>query len=322
MKLLDQLRNEIRFKHYSIRTEKAYVDWVKRFILFHDKQHPEEMGEVEIKQFLNWLALKGKVAASTQNQALCSILFLYKNVINKEITWVENIKWAKRPRKLPVVFSESEIKKIMVLLDGIHWLVANIMYGAGLRLNECVSLRVQDIDFDYRQIMVRNAKGEKERATVLPDGLREDLRRQIEKVSVMHKNDLENGYGKVYMPYAIERKYPNANKQLIWQYLFPSKSLAVDPRSNRKQRHHIHVDTVQRAIRAAIRLSGIRKKGSSHSFRHSFATHLLEAGYDIRTIQELLGHEDISTTMIYTHVLNKGAGAVKSPFDKLLIKKK
>ena len=285
--------------------------------MFHDKQHPENMGEFEIKQFLNWLATNGKVAASTQNQALCGILFLYKNVLHREIEWVNNIKWAKRPKKLPVVFSESEINRIMVLLDGVHWLIASVMYGSGLRLNECVSLRIQDIDFDYRQIIVRNAKGEKDRATILPDGLRKDFHKQIEKVGILHKNDLENGYGTAYLPYAIERKYPHANKQLIWQYLFPSKSLSIDPRSNRKQRHHLHVDSIQRTFRIAIKRSGVRKNGSSHSFRHSFATHLLEAGYDIRTIQELLGHEDISTTMIYTHVLNKGAGAVKSPVDKI-----
>ncbi len=313
MKLLDQMRNEIRFRHYSIRTEKSYIDWVKRFIHFHNKQHPEVLGEKEIKTFINWLSEKGNVAASTQNQALCSVLFLYKNVLKKDIEWVDKIKWAKRPKKLPVVFSSVEVKRILLLLEGVHRLIAQLMYGSGLRLNECVSLRIQDLDFNYRHIVVRNAKGAKDRVTILPDGLKKILLEQIDKVRIIHENDLKNGYRTVYLPYAIERKYTNASKSFIWQYLFPSKTLSFDPRSNRKQRHHIHVDSAQRMIRKAVKASGIPKKGSSHSLRHSFATHLLEEGCDIRTIQELLGHEDINTTMIYTHVLNKGAGAVNSP---------
>jgi len=318
VKLLDQMRAELRYRHFSIRTEKSYLGWIKRFIHFHQKRHPEEMGESEIKQFVNWLAYQGNVSASTQNQALCSILFLYKNVLKHDVVWIDNIKWAKRPKRLPVVFSEAEIRKIMLLLEGVHKLVAKIMYGSGLRLSECVSLRIQDLDFDYQQIIVRNAKGERDRATILPESLTDPLRDQIEKVRLIHNDDLKNGLGTVYLPYAIERKFPNASREYIWQYLFPSKTVSLDPRSGRKRRHHIHLDSVQRMIRKAVRQSGIRKRGSSHSLRHSFATHLLEAGYDIRTIQELLGHEDVSTTMIYTHVLKKGAGFVKSPVDRLL----
>ena len=318
MKLLDQMRIELRCRHYSIRTEKSYIGWIRRFIHFHKKRHPGEMGEPEVKQFINWLAREANVAASTQNQALCSILFLYKNVLKRNIDWINGIVWAKRPKRLPVVFSEAEIKKIILLLEGVHRLIANIMYGSGLRLSECVSLRIQDLDFDYRQIIVRNGKGGKDRATILPDSLAENLLDQIEKVRLIHRDDLNHGFGTVFLPNAIERKYSKASRQFNWQYLFPSKTISCDPRSGRKQRHHIHIDSVQRMIRAAIKRSGTRKKGSSHSLRHSFATHLLEAGYDIRTIQELLGHEDINTTMIYTHVLNKGAGSVKSPIDKIL----
>ena len=315
MKLLDKTRNEIRYRHYSIRTEKAYIDWIKRYIYFNNKRHPDKLGELEIKEFLNWLATERNVSASTQNQALCAILFLYKNVLKREIEWVNNIKWAKRPKKLPVVFSRSEIHRIIPLLKDVHWLIANVLYGSGLRLNECISLRIQDIDFDYSQIIVRNAKGLKERVTILPEALIYPLKQQIERVNATHQYDLKSGYGHVFLPYAIERKYPNANKSFIWQYLFPSKSISGDPRSKRKQRHHLHIDSVQKNIRIAIQRSGVRKRGSSHSFRHSFATHLLEAGYDIRTIQELLGHQDINTTMIYTHVTRKGAGAVISPMD-------
>jgi integron integrase len=318
MKLIDQLVNELRYRHYSIRTEKSYVNWVKRFIHYHEKRHPAEMGQLEIKEFINWLANKQQVASSTQNQALCGILFLYKNVLKKEIDWVDNIKWAKRPKRLPVVFSVSEIRKMVVLLDGNYRLIANLMYGSGLRLNECISLRIQDLDFDFRQIIVRNAKGDKDRATILPDSLRQDLQNQLAKVRIIHSNDMKNGNGNVYLPYALNRKYPGAAHSFNWQYLFPSKSISIDPRSGINRRHHIHVDSVQRAIKTAIKQSGIMKKGSSHSLRHSFATHLLESGYDIRTIQELLGHEDINTTMIYTHVLNKGAGCVKSPLDQII----
>lgn len=315
MKLLDMLRAEIRYKHYSIRTERSYVDWVKRFIFFFDKRHPNEMGELEIKEFLNWLADKQKIAAPTQNQALCALLFFYRHVLKRDIKWVEGLAWAKRPRKLPVVFSKTEIKRIMPLMDETYRLIAKIMYGSGLRLNECISLRIQDIDFDNSQIIVRNAKGKKERSTMLPESLIETLKSQISKVKALHQHDLRNGYGYVYLPYALERKYPNDNRSFIWQYLFPAKSVSVDPRSNHSRRHHVHLSSAQRHIKSAIQKSGIRKRGTSHSLRHSFATHLLEAGYDIRTIQELLGHEDVSTTMIYTHVMRKGGSGVKSPID-------
>ena len=317
MKLLDQLRNEIRFRKYSIRTEKSYADWVKRFIFFHQKKHPKDMGEIEIKAYLNWLANNRNVAASTQNQALCSLLFLYRYVLNKEVTWVNEIAWAKKPKKLPVVFTRGEAKSILTLLSGDSQLISYVIYGSGLRVNECISLRIQDIDFGYKQIIVRNAKGEKERTTVLPESSIVDLQKQIAKVEIIHKNDLCDGYGSVYLPYALKRKYKNAEKEFIWQYLFPSKILSVDPRSGTKQRHHIHVSCPQKAVRKAVLQTRLRKRGTCHSFRHSFATHLLEDGYDIRTIQELLGHEDVSTTMIYTHVLQSGAKAVLSPVDKM-----
>jgi integron integrase len=317
MKLLDQLRIEIRFRKYSIRTEKSYADWVKRYIFFHNKKHPKDMGNKEIKAYLNWLANNRNVAASTQNQALCSLLFLYRYVLNKEVTWVNEIAWAKKPKKLPVVFTRGEAKNILTLLSGDSQLISYVMYGSGLRVNECISLRIQDIDFGYKQIIVRNAKGEKERTTVLPESSIVDLQKQIAKVEIIHKNDLCDGYGSVYLPYALKRKYKNAEKEFIWQYLFPSKILSVDPRSGTKQRHHIHASCPQKAVRKAVLQTRLRKRGTCHSFRHSFATHLLEDGYDIRTIQELLGHEDVSTTMIYTHVLQSGAKAVLSPVDKM-----
>ncbi len=317
MKLLDQLRNEIRFRKYSIRTEKSYADWVKRFIFFHQKKHPKDMGEIEIKAYLNWLANNRNVAASTQNQALCSLLFLYRYVLNKEVTWVNEIAWAKKPKKLPVVFTRGEAKSILTLLSGDSQLISYVIYGSGLRVNECISLRIQDIDFGYKQIIVRNAKGEKERTTVLPESSIVDLQKQIAKVEIIHKNDLCDGYGSVYLPYALKRKYKNAEKEFIWQYLFPSKILSVDPRSGTKQRHHIHVSCPQKAVRKAVLQTRLRKRGTCHSFRHSFATHLLEDGYDIRTIQKLISHKDVSTTMIYTHIKKKGGQGVQSPADRL-----
>lgn len=317
MNLLDQLKTEIRFRHYSIRTEKSYIQWVKRFINFHNQRHPTEMGEPEIRQFVNWLAATKRVAPSTQNQALCSILFLYKHVINTDIKWISDVKWATRPRKLPVVLTKDEVKKIFLFLNIDYLLIAKIMYGTGVRLKECVSLRVADIDFGYRQIIVRNAKGSNERSTLLPDNLIDDLKNQIHKRKIIHEKDLAEGYGSVYLPNALEKKYPSANRQLKWRYIFPSANRSGDPRSNKAGRHHLHIDSVQRAIKKAVQKAEIPKNASSHSFRHSFATHLLLAGYDIRTIQDLLGHKEVSTTMIYTHVIKNGGRGVKSPLEDL-----
>jgi integron integrase len=315
-KLLDQLRNTLRRKHYSKRTEKAYVDWSRRFILFHNKRHPREMGATEVEQFLTYLAVKQNVAASTQNQALNAIVFLYKEVLGAELDQL-HIEHAKRPEKLPVVFSRQEVKAVMVHLDGLYWLMAQLLYGAGLRLMECVRLRVKDIDFDYHQILVRDGKGAKDRVTMLPYIAEEPLRQQIQKTRLLHEKDLAEGFGEVYLPYALERKYPNASKELRWQYVFPARNRSVDPRSGKTMRHHLDEKLLQRAVKKAIMAARGNKQGSCHTFRHSFATHLLEAGYDIRTVQELLGHKDVSTTMIYTHVLNKGGKGVISPADMI-----
>lgn len=314
-KLLDQVRNLIRVKHYSIRTEEAYVNWIRRFILFHNKRHPNEMGEPEVSQFLTHLAVKGKVSASTQNQALSAVLFLYREVLKKDIGWLDDVERAKRPTRLPVVFTREEAKAILAHLEGSKWLMANLLYGSGLRLMECIRLRIKDLDFEYNQIVVRDAKGQKDRVTMLPVSLKEPLKRHLEKVRAIHEKDLKEGFGKVYLPFALERKYPNANQEWGWQYVFPASKHSGDPRTGIERRHHIAETVLQRGVKAAIRSTGITKNGSCHTFRHSFATHLLEAGYDIRTVQELLGHKDVSTTMIYTHVLNRGGKGVKSPLD-------
>jgi integron integrase len=316
-RLLDRVRNVIRCKHYSIRTEQTYVDWIKRYIYFHHKQHPEEMGEEHISAFLTHLAVDRKVAGSTQNQALCALVFLYCEVLKKEIGKFEDFIRAKRPQKLPVVFTRQEVKQVLLQLDGVRWLLGQLLYGAGLRVMECVRLRVKDVDFGYDQIVVRDGKGNKDRVTMLPAIIGQGLQRHLQKVKKIHKLDLKAGFGAVYLPYALERKYRNANRSWSWQYVFPAARRSIDPRSGIERRHHISENVPQRAVRKAIRNSGIAKAGSCHSLRHSFATHLLEAGYDIRTVQELLGHKDVSTTMIYTHVLNKGGKGVKSPGDTL-----
>jgi len=251
-KILDQLRNKIRRYNYSIRTEKAYVDWNKRFILFNNKKHPKDMGALEVEQFLTHLAVKMNVAASTQNQALSAILFLYKDVLGTELPWLKNVKRAKRPEKLPVVFSKNEVVSVMSRLEGIHWTMANILYGAGLRLMECVRLRIKDIDFDYRQIVVRDGKGRKDRITMLPNVIEDLLRKHIEKVKIIHDRDLEEGFGEVYLPYALERKYPNANKERGWQYVFPAKKRSLDPRSGKIRKHHIDEKSLQRAVKKAL----------------------------------------------------------------------
>ena len=316
-KLLDQVRTVIRRKHYSIRTEKTYADWVKRYIIFHGKCHPKDLGKSEITAFLNHLAIDRKVAASTQNQALSALVFLYKEVLDQEFGWLENLEYAKKPERIPVVFSKKEVRDVLSSLDGTYWIIANILYGAGLRIMETLRLRIMDIDIEYRQIFVRDGKGKKDRNTMLPELLVKPLEKQIEKVRLLHKMDLTDGYGVVYLPYALERKYPNANKEFRWQYLFPAAKRSVDPRSGIIKRHHIGQSPVQRSIRSAVRNAKIAKNATCHTFRHSFATHLLEAGYDIRTVQELLGHKDVSTTMIYTHVMKKGGKGVRGPADLL-----
>lgn len=313
--LLDQLRQKIRRYNYSIRTENAYADWNKRFIIFHNKKHPLDMGAVELEQFLTHLAVKRKVSASTQNQAMCAILFLYKEVLDIDPGFIKNVRRAKRPEKLPVVFTRREVKQVIDQLKGANWIMAHMLYGAGLRLMECIRLRVKDIDFEYNQIMVRSGKGNKDRVTVFPKIIKEALSEHLKTVKRIHQKDIGEGFGAVYLPFALERKYPRANREWGWQYVFPSRRRSKDPRSGATRRHHINEKSLQRAVKKAIRAAEIVKHGSCHSLRHSFATHLLEAGYDIRTVQELLGHRDVRTTMIYTHVLNKGGQAVISPSD-------
>ncbi|MEJ5240068.1 MAG: integron integrase [Anaerolineales bacterium] len=315
-KLLDQLREILRIQHYSYRTEEAYVDWVRRFILFHNKRHPAEMGAPEIRAFLAHLAQERNVSASTQNQALSAILFLYREVLRKEIEPVL-LSTAKRPEHVPTVLTREEVLYIMRHLDGTHKLMAQLLYGSGLRLMECVRLRIKDLDFEYRAITVRDGKGEKDRIVPLPEAVIPDLRRQIERVRLLHEEDLAAGYGEVYLPYALAEKYPNASRELIWQYLFPASRRSLDPRSGKERRHHIDPSALQRAVRQAAQKAGLQKRVTCHTLRHSFATHLLQAGYDIRTVQELLGHKDVRTTMIYTHVLERSGLAVRSPLDSL-----
>ncbi len=314
-KLLDQVRDVTRRKHYSIRTESTYCDWIRRYILFHGKKHPKDMGAVEIERFLTHLAVHGKVAASTQNQALCAIVFLYKHVLNMEIKGKISAERAKRPQRLPVVLSRLEIDRLIHQMEGMYWLMAGLLYGSGMRLMECLRLRVKDVDFNQRYIVVRSGKGDKDRVTLLPERLIPELENQLHYAKGLHDNDLRRGYGAVYLPNALSRKYPKAAKSWIWQYIFPSTKLSRDPRSQKTRRHHIDQSCLQRAVKTAAQKAKIHKPVTPHTLRHSFATHLLESGYDIRTIQELLGHNDVTTTMIYTHVLQRGPGAVRSPMD-------
>jgi integron integrase len=316
-KLLDQVRDVIRRKHFSIRTEQSYVDWIRRFILFHNKRHPRDMAETEVTEFLTHLARDGRVAASTQNQALSALLFLYKQVLKQEIGSLEGVERAKRPARLPVVLTRDEVHKIFAHLHGTPRLMASLLYDSGLRLMECVRLRVKDIDFGYTRITVCDGKGAKDRVTMLPVNLAKPLERHLQKVQAQHEEDLEAGFGSVFLPTAIARKYPSAAKEWPWQYVFPSSRLSFDPRSPGavKRRHHIDETLLQDAVKKAVRASGIDKPATCHTLRHSFATHLLENAYDIRTVQELLGHKDVSTTMIYTHVLNRPGLGVKSPLD-------
>jgi integron integrase len=316
-RLLDQVRHRIRANHYSIRTEESYVNWVRQFILFHGKRHPLEMGEPEVNAFLTHLAVERNVAASTQNQALSAILFLYKQVLERPLENLGEVIRAKRPERLPLVLTREEVRAVLAQLDGQHWLMASLLYGSGLRLMECLRLRVKDIDFGQSHIIVRDGKGFKDRVTVLPSALIEPLKRQIARVKVWHEQDLAAGFGRVYLPHALAEKYPNADRTFGWQYLFPAASRSVDPRSGIERRHHVGETVLQRAVKGAVRRAGIVKPASCHTLRHSFATHLLEAGHDIRTVQELLGHDDVRTTMVYTHVLKAGPLGVHSPLDGL-----
>lgn len=316
-KLLEQMRDALRARHYSLRTEEAYVQWVRRFIIFHDKRHPQEMGVEEINQFLSALAVAHRVAASTQNQALSAVLFLYKAVLHQDLGRIEDVVRARKPKKLPVVLSREEVKAVLQCLSGSPWLMASLLYGSGLRLLECLRLRIKDIDFSYQQITVRDGKGAQDRVTVLPLNVQSALQQHLQAVKQLHDRDLEAGFGNVYLPYALERKYPYAARSWTWQYVFPATKRSHDPRTGIERRHHILPLVLQRAVKAALRHAGITKAASCHSFRHSFATHLLENGADIRTIQELLGHKDVHTTMIYTHVLQRGGQGVRSPGDLL-----
>lgn len=314
-RLLDQVRNKIRLKHYSIRTEQAYVRWIKRFILFHNKKHPSNMGKPEIEAFLSYLAMKQRVSSSTQNQAFNAILFLYRDVLTRNLDDSINAMRAKKPKRLPTVMTKDEAVSVISALSGVYQIMAKLLYGSGLRLMECVRLRVKDVDFQRNQILIRDGKGMRDRATMLPKSVEFALREHLEWVRKIYEEELRNGGGRVYLPQALERKHPNAAREWIWQYVFPAKSLSKDPRSGETRRHHIHENALQKAVKRAVKLAGIPKQVSCHTFRHSFATHLLENGYDIRTVQELLGHKDVNTTMVYIHVLNKGAKAVRSPLD-------
>ncbi|MCL4801667.1 MAG: integron integrase [Burkholderiales bacterium] len=315
-RLLDQLRDRIRLKHYSIRTEQAYSDWVRRFVLFHGKRHPRELGQVEVEAFLTHLAVAGRVAASTQNQAKSALLFLYKEVLGVELPWLDGIETAKRPARLPVVLTREEVRSVLARTSGTPGLILRLLYGSGLRIMEALRLRVKDVDFARREIVVRDGKGARDRVTMLPAGIAPALRAHLVRVRELHAEDLAAGFGAVHLPFALARKYPNAACEWAWQYVFPSRDRSVDPRSGEVRRHHAGDQAVQRALRAALRRSGVVKPATPHALRHSFATHLLEDGYDIRTVQELLGHRDVATTQIYTHVLNRGPRAVLSPLDR------
>jgi len=316
-KLLDQVISRLRVKHYSLRTEKVYLDWIKRYIWFHDKKHPKDMGVGEVEAFLSHLAVERNVSSSTQNQAKSALLFLYKEVLGIELPWLDNVTQAKVPKRLPVVLTRQEVQAVLTRLDGTSWLIASLLYGSGLRIMECLRLRVKDVELTRHEILVREGKGFKDRVTMLPASLIEPLKAHLAKVKALHDEDLVAGYGEVYMPMALDKKYPNAGKEWGWQYVFPSRKFSVDPRSGAVRRHHADEKAIQRQMKKVVALAGIVKPATPHTFRHSFATHLLEGGYDIRTVQELLGHSDVSTTMIYTHVLNKGGKGVVSPLDHL-----
>ncbi len=315
-KLLDQVREQIRLRHYSIRTEAVYLEWVKRYIRFHKYRHPQEMGGPEVEAFLSDLAVRRDVSASTQNQALSAILFLYKQVLQIELPWMDGVIRARRPQRLPVVLTREEVASVLAQLDGTLWLIASLLYGSGMRLMEVLRLRVKDVEFARLEILIRDGKGQKDRVTMLPRKLAAPLELHLQRVRALHEQDLREGYGRANLPHALARKYPNAAAEWGWQFVFPSVNRSEDPRSGGIFRHHLHEKTIQRAVRNAVRRVGLHKPATPHTLRHSFATHLLESGQDIRTVQELLGHSDVKTTQIYTHVLNRGGLGVLSPLDR------
>ena len=315
-KLLDQVREQIRLRHYSIRTEAVYLEWVKRYIRFHKYRHPQEMGGPEVEAFLSDLAVRRDVSASTQNQALSAILFLYKQVLQIELPWMDGVIRARRPQRLPVVLTREEVASVLAQLDGTLWLIASLLYGSGMRLMEVLRLRVKDVEFARLEILIRDGKGQKDRVTMMPRKLAAPLELHLQRVRALHEQDLREGYGRANLPHALARKYPNAAAEWGWQFVFPSVNRSEDPRSGGIFRHHLHEKTIQRAVRNAVRRVGLHKPATPHTLRHSFATHLLESGQDIRTVQELLGHSDVKTTQIYTHVLNRGGLGVLSPLDR------
>jgi integron integrase len=315
-RLLDEVRARLRLKHYSFRTEQAYIGWIRRYILANGKRHPRDMDAAEVERFLSDLAVRGQVSASTQNQALSALLFLYREVLGTDLPWMENVVRAKRPKHLPVVLSRTETRQLLNAMEGRTWLVASLLYGTGMRLMECLRLRVKDVDFPRNEVTVRNGKGGKDRRTMLPRALFEPLQREIERTRSLHEQDLAAGFGATRLPHALARKYPDAAREFGWQFVFPSMQRSGDPLDGFERRHHVDDAVLARALKRARKRAGIEKPVSAHTLRHSFATHLIEDGYDIRTVQELLGHKDVSTTQIYIHVLNRGGRGVRSPLDR------
>jgi integron integrase len=314
-RLLDQVRLRMRLRHYSLRTEDAYISWIRRYILYHGKRHPSELNEKHVSDFLTNLAIHGRVAASTQNQALNALLFLYKEILGTELGFVSNALRVKRPPKVPAVLSPQEVRAVLSQMDGQYRLMAQLLYGSGLRLLECLRLRVKDVDLEYLHITVRDPKGGRDRKTMLPVSLAPAMCEHLDKVKARHQQDLREGFGNVHLPAAFERKVPSASREWAWQYVFPAERRSIDPHRGIERRHHVNEKNLQNAVKKAVRKAQLSKAATCHTLRHSFATHLLENGYDIRTVQELLGHKDVSTTMIYTHVLNKPGIGVKSPLD-------
>jgi integron integrase len=321
-RLLEEVRKAIRLRHYSYRTEKAYVEWIWRFVVFHDKQNPKLLGGAEVAKFLSHLAQERNVSAATQSQALAALLFLYTRVLKVDLPWIDDVVRASRPKRLPTVLGQQEVQSVLANLQGVYWLIGVLLYGSGLRLTEALRLRIKDLELDNLRILVRDGKGRKDRVTILPESLVTHLRAHLAKVRELHRQAIERGFGGVELPHALERKYPRAHLEWGWQYVFPASRASMDPRTQKRLRHHVFEDSVQRHVRKAARAAGIEKPVSPHTFRHSFATHLLENGYDIRTVQELMGHKDVSTTQIYTHVMAKGTNSVKSPFDVSLPKRR